>query len=196
MATRTGTHIPPPEERFHANIVKMTSLIRGIVERANKAGYDHVTPFLIDVASNYLNNNFDKVQLIEGFIRQSHPLDKDGHIDHSLWDKIRSRDEEFFREKAFDIFKSLPVDAVNAFKNLSLYRDPKTGQSIIKPEERDEIIDYFHSFVKISIKYIHAKRQPYLVDNKYIYRNPSYLRGIDVLSHAKKWQIQLEFTRQ
>ena len=200
MSGKATTNLPPPEERFHTNTVKMTGLIRKIVVEANKAGYDGVTPFVVDLAASYLRDNYDKKALIEGFIRQSHPSKPDGSLDHTLWDKILSRDEEFFREKAFDIFKTLPVDAVAAFQRLSTYRHPETKESIIKPDERMEIIDYFHAFVKISIKYVHTSRQPCILDDngkqKFCYRNTNFIKGVDVLAHAKKWGIQLEFARE
>ncbi len=204
MSAKAPSNLPPPEERFHANTVKMTGLIRRIVVAANKAGYDGVTPFVVDLAASYLRDNYDKKALIEGFIKQSHPpIDPnrpEQGLDHTLWDKIFSRDEEFFREKAFDIFKTLPVDAVAAFQRLSTYRHPESGESIIKPDERKEIIDYFHAFVKISIKYVHAVRQPCILDDngkqKYIYKNPNFMKGVDVLVHAKKWGVQLEFARE
>jgi len=198
------SNLPPPEERFYANIVKMTGLIRSIVVAANKAGYNGVTPFVVDLAAKYLRENYDKKSLIEGFIRQSHPpLDPhhpEAGLDHTYWDKILAKDEDFFREKAFDIFKSLPVDAVAAFKSLSTYRHPETREPIIKPDEKEEIISYFHAFVKISIKYIHAMRQPYMIENnghqKFYYKNPNFMKDINILQHAKKWNVQLEFTRE
>lgn len=203
-SAKVPNNLPPPEERFHTNTVKMTGLIRKIVVKANKAGYDGVTPFIVDLAAKYLQNNYDKKALIEGFIQQSHPPLHpdlpDSPLDHSLWDKIYSKDEEFFREKAFDIFKSLPVEAVEAFRKLSIYRDPKTGNSIIKPDDHQEIISYFHAFVKISIKYIHTTRQPYTTEvngkNKLVYRNSNFFKGVNVLEHAKKWGLQLEFTKE
>lgn len=196
-------NLPPPEERFYANTIKMTNLIRDIVVKANKAGYNDVTPFVVDLASKYLKNNYDKRSLIEGFIQQSHPPNASGDgLDHTLWDKILKKDEEFFREKAFDIFKNLPSDAVDAFKKLSTYQDPKTKEDIISKEEKEEIISYFHAFVKISIKYIHAMRQPYIVtssspndERKYRYKNSNFMKGIDVLAHAKAWDIKLEFAK-
>ena len=204
MSGKGSSNLPPPEERFHTNTVKMTSLIRRIVVEANKAGYNDVTPFVVDLAAKYLRENFDKKDLIEGFIKSSHPPIDPHHpeygLDHSLWDKIFSKDEVFFREKAFDIFKTLPVDAIEAFKKLSTYVHPETKESIIKVGDKKEIIDYFHAFVKISIKYIHAMRQPYVVEDngkrKLFYKNPNSFKGIDVLNHAKKWGLQLEFTRE
>lgn len=198
MANKANpTNIPPSEERFHANIVKMTGLIRRIVVEANKAGYNGVTPFIVDFAEKYLQDKYNKKDLIEGFITSSHPpLKNQEALDHTVWDKILVRDEEFFREKSFDIFKNLPIDAVTAFKKLSTYCHPGTGQSIISAEERQEIISYFHAFVKISIKYIHAGRRPYITpEGKYYYKNPDFMKGVDVLRHAKKWEVELEFSR-
>lgn len=194
-------NLPPPEERFYINTIKMTDLIRSIVVKANNVGYTDVTPFVVDLASKYLQNNYDKRSLIEGFILQSHPPNpRDNSLDHTLWDKILKKDEEFFREKAFDIFKNLPSDAVDAFKKLSTYQDPKTKKDIISKEEKEEIISYFHAFVKISIKYIHAMRQPYIEtspnnERKYHYKNSNFMKGINVLAHAKAWNVQLEFAK-
>lgn len=202
-------NLPPPEERFHANTVKMTSLIRKVVVDANKVGYDEVTPFIVDLAAKYLSENYDKKSLIESFIIQSHPPinpnDPNGPLNHTIWDRILERDEEFFKEKAFDIFRGLPMPAIEAFKKLATYQDPKTKQSIIEAAERKEIIDYFQAFVKIAIKYVHGLRQPCMIIEKdgshnntpkYIYKKPGFMKGVDVLSHAKKWKIQLEFVRE
>lgn len=198
----TIPNLPPPEERFYANVVKMTSLIREIVVTANQTGYTDVTPIIIDLVTKYLENNFDKKGLIEGFIIHSHPpsnsQDLNSPLDHTTWDKILAKDETFFQEKAFDIFKGLPVNSIEAFRKLYIHRNPQTGKSIISEDNRNAMITFFHSFVKIAIKYIHAMRQPYASTDsegkkKYYYRNANFMRGINVLDHAKKWGINLEF---
>lgn len=204
MSQKSTSNIPPPEDRFHTNTLKMTTLIEKIVVEANKTGYDDVTPFMVRLATNYLNRNFDKVSLIEGFIRCSHPHsipnDPNSALDHGTWDKILAKDEAFFHDKAFDIFQGLPPQAIDAFRRLYKHKNPRTGKSIIGDEDREEIISYFHAFVKISIKFVHAKREPYVMagpdgKDKYVYKNPTYFRGIDIKTHAQKWGIQLEFSR-
>jgi hypothetical protein len=200
--TSKGLVIPPPEDRFHANVVAMTGLIREIVQDANKVGFKEISPFVVDMAAGHLKQNYKPKDLIEGFITHSHPpkVEREG-LDHTLWDKILAKDEDFFREEAFNIFKTLPATAVDSFRRLSSYQDPKTGEPVIGAKRREQIIKYFFSFVKIAIKYIHAMREPRVISGedgktKYIYNKPHIFKGIDVLSHAKKWNVELEFSRE
>lgn len=190
--------IPPPEDRFHANVLRMTKVIRGLVQRANELGYKDILPFIVDVGTKYIDTNYDKHSLIEGFIECSHPF-RNGKVDTTTWDRILEKDEEFFHEKALEIFRGIPTRLIEAFKKLYEYTDLTTGKSIITEEDREEIVMYFHSFVKISIKYIHSKRQPYAVSKdgayKYMYSNPNYFEYIDVKELASKWKLNLEFTQ-
>lgn len=191
---------PPPEERFHANVLNMTNLIKKIIVQANRAGYNDVAPLMIDIASEYIKKNYDKRKIIEKFILLSHPKGSDGKVTTATWDKIRLRDEKFFEKNAFDIFEGLPHGVVDAFKKLYNMTNPKTHQPIVNRDDKNEIIDYFHAFVKIAIRYIHAQRRPYTkVENGktvYRYHNSDFMKEINIIKYAEDWNLSLDFVQE
>lgn len=186
--------LPPPEERFYANVIAMTGLIRKIVVDVNNGGYKEITPAIVDLATKYIQNHYDKVTLIENFIHLSH---QDKNI--NTWDMIYEKNEQFFEKNAFTIFQGIPDNFINAFRKLYTYKD-SSGKRVINEKDRETIISYFQAFVRISIKYIHGKRDPYIKEEngkiRYIYKNPIFMPMVDVLASAKKWGIKLEFQRE
>jgi hypothetical protein len=104
------------------------------------------------------------------------------------WDKIKKRDEDFMAQHAFSIFRIVPENNVNAFKDAFLKRDDK-GQLIIDKEDRDVIWDYLDAFVKIAIQYVHDRREPAFRNGKYTY-HVRFVDSINTVEHSKKWNIQ------
>ena len=180
---------PSEEERFITNVLDLTDLVHELATICWDAGRKDINPNLILMAEGYLEN-YDPVNLIEIFIKHSHPH----------WEKIRVRDEIFFVENAHVIFQHLPVDSsnINAFKVFFTAKD-KNGEYIIDQADRDAIWNNFDSLVKICIKYIHKVRGVKLVQTETGVR-PAYKEKrfpqIKVREHAKRWDIDLPIPGQ
>ena|SRR5579862_2569099 len=161
----------PEEERFYDNVTIMTQAIHQCIMNLFKAGYQTINPDLVQLAAT-LMNFYDRHELIQGFIENSHK---------TCWDNIKARNEIFFVDNASDIFKYLPMDKVNLFKDLFLTKD-KDGQSVVDDELKDCIWKLFDAMVKISIKYIAKHKRSRI----------SFYNEIELERHAKIWKIELK----
>jgi len=180
-------YIPPEEERFADNTKGLSELTCNLVEQAYKDKYTTISPELVKIASCFIEN-MDKVVILESFVEYS----------HTFWDQIKERRREFFMENAGNIFKDLPVSNVSAFKMLFTTYKPD-GSLIISDDSINSLWEFFDSLIKICIKYVHKKRKPFsrpspTIPNtsEFLYHN-RYMDQIDILAHAKKWSINLEF---
>src|SRR5579885_115460 len=122
----------------------------------------------------------DKRTLIDNFILYS----------HMHWGQIKRREEKFFNENAKDVFKDLPLGNVDAFKQLFNLKDEK-GNFVIDPKDKDVIWDYFQSFVKICIHYIHRHRRPSVIDGKPCYW-AKFHEEVDMRKTILEWQGEMK----
>lgn len=179
---------PSEEIRFSVTTNQLSGLIYESVSKLYNMGYKTVDPQLVQMVSQIIEI-YDKISLIEGFIENSHEL---------CWDSIRKKDEEFFVKNAGQIFKYLPMDKVDLFKDLFQTKD-QNGNSVIEQELKDRLWKLFEVMVKISIKYVHKGRSPYSFNNgKEIiskYGNKFY-EEIDISYHATQWNVSLDFPIQ
>lgn len=177
--------IPPEEERFAMNVNIMVQAIHESVQRLWDAGNHELNPGLIQLASAVISQ-YDKHDLIQGFIKNSHEL---------CWNLIKTRDENFFIKNASEVFKSLPIDKVNLFRNVFLMKDT-AGKSVVPDSLKAQLWDLFDAMVKISIKYVHNNRGAYSVNTesgpvkKY---NRPFFPEVDILAHATVWKMNLDF---
>lgn len=177
--------VAPEEERFAKNTTIMAQAVHESVQKLYNGGYKTVDPGMVAFAVTVISA-FDKHFLIQGFIENSH---------EKCWDSIKGRNEIFFIENASDIFKYLPMDKVNLFKDLFLTKDPQ-GNSVISQSLKNQLWDLFDAMIKISIKYIHKHRSPYSyqtdtgIVNAYA---ASFFDEVDLNRHAGVWGVKLEF---
>ena len=175
----------PEEERFQKNAVVLGSLIQKCVQDLNNAGHNSINPLTVTFATSIIAG-FDKNYLIQGFIENSHKL---------CWDQIKKRDEQFFTQNASEIFKMLPMERVNLFKDLFMTCDAN-GKSVVPQVSKDQMWDIFDALVKVSIKYLHRERRPYSEDiNGNIVKSygASFFDEVDLQYHADLWKVKLEF---
>jgi hypothetical protein len=176
---------PSEEERFSANVGGVTNFVQSKIEKLYKNGIQDINPLLIQLAHVYLTT-LDKKYLLDTFIEHS----------HSHWEKIRLREESFFLENCSTIFGKLPVDKgnIDAFKMLFSKKDDK-GNFVITSDDKATIWEFFASFVKISIKYIHRIREVYMEEGQDGKFRPRYryqhFPNIKVRELAKLWGIDL-----
>jgi hypothetical protein len=180
--------VAPEEERFAKNAGVMAAAVHECVQKLFNAGYKTIDPEVVALAGSLISS-FDKHYLIQGFIENSY---------EKCWDSIKARSESFFVENASDVFKYLPMDQVNLFKDLYTIKDPQ-GHSVISQSLKDQLWKLFDAMVKIAIKYIHKHRQPYSygtaqnVVNAY---KASFFDEVDIARHARAWEVKLEFPPQ
>lgn len=175
----------PEQERFAKNTIIIAQAVHESIKRLFDAGYKTVDPNLVALAVTVISS-FDKHYLIQGFIENSHI---------KCWDSIKRRDEIFFVENASDIFRYLPMDKVNLFRDLYMTKDSQ-GNSVISQSLRNQIWDLFDANVKICIKYIHKNRAPYSYQSDtgvVCAYGASFFDEVDLKHHATVWNVKLEF---
>lgn len=175
----------PEEERFARNAIIMAQAVSECVQQLYSAGYKTVDPTLIMFAANVISA-FDRSFLIQGFIENSHA---------HCWDKIKGRDEIFFTNNVSEVFKYLPMDKVNLFKDLFLTKDVN-GNSVVSQGLKNQVWNLFDAMIKISIKYIHKHRSPYSYQGPHGIVNTygaQFFDEVDIGYHSQVWGVKLEF---
>ncbi len=181
-------NIAPEEERFSKNTTIMAQAIHECVTKLYNAGYKNVDPGIVAIAVTIISA-FDRHYLIQGFIENSH---------ENCWDNIKARKEEFFVDNASEVFRYLPMDKVNLFKDLFQTKDSR-GNSVVPNSLKDQLWDLFDAMVKICIKYIHKNRSPYSYrsDDKLIKAyNASFFDEVNITRHSEIWDVTLDFPLQ
>lgn len=177
--------VAPEEDRFATNTTIMAQAVSESITRLYNAGYKTVDPNLVQMAVIVISG-FDKHYLIQGFIENSH---------EKCWDGIKSRNEVFFVDNAKDIFKYLPMDKVDLFRDLFFTKDSQ-GKNVISNSLKNQLWDLFDAMIKISIKYIHRQRAPYSYPTETGTVNAygsSFFEEVDLAHHASVWGVKLEF---
>ena len=139
--------------------------------------------------------------MIKNFIKRSHPF----------WDKIRNKDIEYFKNMGLDLFndfeqkgldsvksneefqdnsgfmKNLSGEHINSFKKIleSSYDYEGETYDIFDDERKNDVWQIMHSFVKISLLYIHEGRKK--VDGKY---TVEFFPEIKVKQNALDWGVK------
>jgi len=146
--------LPTTVERFFMNVEGLFQLISELVSSAYQSGYKIVSPYLVNFAG-FVLFKLDKEFVLKTFIEKS----------HQHWEQIRVRDEEFFVHSAGKVFAGLPLDSVNAFKELFLLNTTK-GERFVSEDDRDAMWDYFESLVRIAIHYLqeHPEKNIWKID--------------------------------
>lgn len=177
--------VAPEEERFAKNATIMAQAVHESVQKLYNAGYKTIDPTLVALAVTVITA-FDKHYLIQGFIENSH---------EKCWDSIKTRNELFFVKNASEIFKYLPMDKVNLFKDLFLTKDSQDN-SVVSQSLKNQLWDLFDAMIKISIKYIHKNRSPYSYPTSNEMVNTygaQFFEEVDLNHHAGVWGVKLEF---
>lgn len=178
-------NIKPEEERFADTAVILSKAIHHNIKNLCDMGYETIDPNTIYMISQGILF-FDKHQLIQGFITNSHSM---------CWEKIKERNEKFFIENAGDIFQYIPAGDINLFKDLFATKD-KNGVDIVDQDLKTQIWKLFEAMVKISIKYIHKHRAPFSKkenDNISCFYDRSFFDDVDIKKHSEIWAVTLEF---
>ena len=166
--------------RFKANAESLAEFIHDLISDCDSKGYKEINPALIGIGVRVISG-MNPSTLIDKFIIKS----------HKIWDEIERKEEIFFIDHAGEIFGSFAN--LNAFKYLVTLED-KNGTKVVPEDDREYIWGYFHSLVKISIKYIHEMRKPQIrmIDGteRVVYTD-NFFKDIKLNSHAERWEVEL-----
>jgi hypothetical protein len=183
--------VPSNEDRFKANLIELLGYIHKLCRHMHEIGKTEINPIAISLAIQFVNG-YDKVKLLDTYIRTATPF----------WDKIKARDENYFRDNSRAVFGPLPFENVNKyiflFSKLFEEKD-ENGDLLITDVYKNAIWSFHEAFVKISIKQVHFKRCPKVIlvnEVKTPIYSKKYAEEIslkDFLSHAQKWSIELVF---
>jgi hypothetical protein len=168
-------------KRFSDNMEILVDAVHDCVTKLHNGGYKTINPIFVLLVKQIIGS-YDKNRLINGFITNSHK---------KCWENIKNRDEIFFSENSSEIFKELPMDKVNLFKDLFTTKD-RNGVSVISDELKTQIWTIISAMVKISIKHVHKGRRPYSIGGDNIYE-VNFHPEVDVDYHSSLWGIKLDF---
>ena len=192
--------LPVASERFKANLLTLFDIINDMYEEGQENGI--------------IESKFNLLGLLKLFIKKTpseYMLKRFIMRTYKHWDKIYDKDEDYFKDmglqlfsmmqdKGVDAFKSeeemqgdnklmssLSGDHVSTFKNLLSATYDYEGEEIdiFDDERKEDVWKIMHSFVKISLAYIHESRKP--VGDKY---TVEFFPEIKVKSSAEKWGVR------
>lgn len=123
-----------PEIRFKENFSGIIDVVYDIALKATKSGYDKLDPTIIKIVGGFVEG-LTPTQIIETFITST----------YSYWNEIRVKDQDFLMKKADQIFTTFS-------DKFSLFRGLFDG-GYVSEADMEILWSYFHSFVKISIRY-------------------------------------------
>lgn len=185
-----------PSERFKLNLIILIDIISDMFEE----GYENKivkNDFKILGLLKIIINKYDGSKMLTNFIKKT----------NLYWEKIRDKDLDYFKDlglQLFDIargeglekyksesnddfFKSLSSSHVDNFRILLEGEYEVDGEKleILDDERKADIWKILHSFVRISIVYIHQERK--YQDGKY---NANFFPDISVRENIDKWEIK------
>lgn len=186
-------------EKYKHNLVTLVDIFSEMFEEGQEHG----------MVENSHSQLFSMCKLIMSKSNGERLMNKFIIKTHDYWDKIYDKNLDYFKElglNLFDIFENKGVDHfkdddvqkvsllsslkdnhVNDFKQILSAEVNIDGelQAILHEERLAEIWQVFHSFVKLSVIYVHEKRKR--VDGKY---TVEFFPEISVASNADKWNIK------
>lgn len=163
--------LPPEEDRFYNNSVDLAKYVVHVVKDTNKRGITNIDSGLLDFCVLYIGG-YDRKAAIVNFVKSS----------YSHWEQIRKKEVKFFAENAGSVFNQFPGGNVKAFGVLYQAKD-KEGKPALSDDVIETLWKYFHSLVKISIKFIYKERK-----NK---DYTEHFKIVDPEAQAKLWSITL-----
>lgn len=185
-----------PSERFKSNLIILIDIISDMFEE----GYENKivkNDFKILGLLKIIIKKYDGSKMLTNFIKKTNPY----------WEKIRDKDLDYFKDlglQLFDIargeglekyksesdddfFKSLSSSHVDNFRTLLEGEYEVDGEKleILDDERKADIWKILHSFVRISIVFIHQERK--YKDSKY---TVEFFPDISVKENIDKWEIK------
>lgn len=174
-------------DKFYKIMSDLLDIMKDIIGDLHAAQLTSLSKDAVDTLKLYAIN-LDKKYLIETFINNS----------ESHWDKILSKDDNFFINNSTAIFgEYADYDNFNALK--IIFSKNAQGVSVVDNDTREAIRAYIFSLIKISIKYIFEAKGGHIEKNtdngktvvKITYNNKGVFSNINPRQHAEKWKVAL-----
>ena len=193
-----------PEDRFRSNLLTLFDIINEMFEEGIANGVIKQSINILPLIKLFIKRT-DSDHMIKRFIRRT----------HKYWDIIKRKDDDYIKEKLLGIFNDVQENGVDAvkkdeelkgdsklinslsgdhfvvFKDLLSKSYEYEGEEIFvfDEERRDDIWKIMHSFVRISLCYVHFVRK--WDGEKYLL--PFFNEGEDELhvrKLAKEWGVK------
>lgn len=195
----------PPEERFKKNLLVLFEIINEMYEDGinnevipNKL---NVLPFI----KLYIKKTSSD-KLIKKFIRET----------YKVWDKIKNKNDDYFKEEGFKLFSTIEENGLDAIKkdddfekdndlskslsteHVIIFKELLNGKYlyeeetifIFDDERKEDVWSLMHSFIKISLAYIHETRK--MIKENGGYQVPFMKDEITNLKEqAEEWKVKL-----
>jgi hypothetical protein len=195
-----SSNTPISYERFKTNMLTLFDIVYEMFEDAQEHNIVSTKLGILKILKVCIKSCSGE-KMIKNFIKRSHPF----------WDKIRNKDIEYFKNMGLDLFndfeqkgldsvkgneefqdnsgfmKNLSGEHINSFKKIleSSYNYEGETYDIFDDERKNDVWQIMHSFVKISLLYIHEGRKK--VDGKY---TVEFFPEIKVKQNALDWGVK------
>jgi hypothetical protein len=98
---------------------------------------------------------------------------------------MESRNLQLMLEKSFLLFEEIGEDKIEEIARLVSKKNVEGGEDV---ERAWKILE---SLVRVSLRYIHEKRQPVLVNEAMQYKEPDFFSQIDLHRYANLYRLDL-----
>ena len=183
-------------DKFKSNLLILIDIISEMFEE----GYENkviATDFKLLPLLKIVISKASSEYMLKNFIRKT----------HDYWDKIQEKDINFFKNLGLELFNLVKDKGVEEYtkgsddgflnkisgNHVDLFKELIEGEyeldgekvSILDDERREDIWKILHSFVKISVVFIHQERKYH--DGKY---TVEFFPNISVKENIQKWEIK------
>lgn len=166
--------LPGEAERFKSNFDDLFNLIYDLCEECVSKGYEKINLTYVEMACNYVENKAAS-ETIEDFIFYS----------CRYWSNAKTKSVDFFEENLSDIFTGIfPISKKHLELFEILHIEDEQGEKYLSDEDIEDVWDYIHSCIKISIKY--------LINNPEVYE----IIKVKLASSSDKFVLDLEKVRK
>lgn len=179
--------VPPAPERFYSCVITLLELAGEASQELVKLGITGLSAGIIDTARGFLGQR-SKDGLIQMFIEKGY---------QECWDKVSTRNSQFFLDNAERLFGSLQGFDLNIFQDV--FRKDQNGKFLLPADIIADVWENLDAMIRISINYIHSQRDPRQVLNNGELANCYYnvfFPDIDLPYHAAIWKVELNFSGQ
>ena len=169
------------QNKFKTNIVDFINFCKDVLKEIKE--------------KTQINVNLDDLTTLEEIIKLITPdklIQKFIDSTYKYWEKIRLKDHEFFDKNYATIFGEEQEDRIKILKYVFV-------ESNSDAELKQIIWEYLHSFVKISIIYIHGVKGPTsskVLENgknkiKRLWKNKEEYQDIKLVDLSSNWSVEL-----
>lgn len=172
------------EEKFYKNFCDYMTFGEGILRDAYEKKHTTLSPNGISYASGYACGKIKdngKKWLVESFVKKTND-----HLEY-----IHKKDTEHFIGILKELAPFLEEDHLNELSRIFTGKD-KNGKGYIEEEDKEAFWEFIHSFVRLSIHYVHINRTP-IKDGEGFKYTTIFMGDIKVKKAAELFGIKLKY---